>query len=113
GGESMIFTVLTTTVYPVQNPGNSGWTRYVAKDNFVTNPFTEQAQTKNSSATDTTGQQLTTEQNLLFEKLKTLFPSNCKFSNFRIDIKTVRADTKLVLIAPVPICIVSKNWKEF
>ncbi|MEO8094179.1 MAG: hypothetical protein ABI632_04505 [Pseudolysinimonas sp.] len=111
GGDSRIFTVLSTTADPVQNAG--GWTRYVQKDNFVTNPFTEQAQTKNSSASDQTGQQLTADQQTLFEKLKTLFPSNCRFSNFRIDIKTVRADTKLVLIAPVPICIIEKNWKEY
>jgi hypothetical protein len=46
-------------------------------------------------------------------KLKTLFPRNCKFANYRIDIKTIAADTGVYLIAPVPICIIEKNWKEY
>jgi hypothetical protein len=45
--------------------------------------------------------------------LKSLYPTNCKFTNYRIDIKTIAADTGLVCIAPVPICIVEKNWREF
>ncbi len=112
GGDSRIFTVMTTTADAVMKSGNNP-IRFVLKDNFVTNPFTEQSQTKNASASDQQGQQLTSDQQELFDKLKTLFPQNCKFSNFRVDIKTVRADTKLVLIAPVPVCIVQKNWKEY
>ena len=48
------------------------------------------------------------------EILKSLFPENCKFvANYRMDIKTVRSDTGVEHIAPVPICIIESNWKEF
>lgn len=47
------------------------------------------------------------------ESLKALFPKNCKFANYRIDVKTVAADTTIQFIAPIPVCIVDKNWKEF
>jgi len=45
--------------------------------------------------------------------LKQLFPRNCRFGNYRIDIKAISGDTGVIFIAPVPICIVEKNWKEF
>ena len=31
----------------------------------------------------------------------------------RLDIKAIAGDTGTVFIAPVPVCIVPKNWKEF
>ena len=49
----------------------------------------------------------------IMESLKTLFPTTCKFSNYRVDIKTIAADTSLVCIAPVPVCMIEKNWKEW
>ena len=33
--------------------------------------------------------------------------------NYMVDIKTIASDTSLVCIAPVPVCLVTKNWKEF
>jgi len=49
----------------------------------------------------------------LKEQLKTLFPIHCKFSNQTINIKTISAKTSLLCIAPVPVCVIEKNWKEF
>ena len=93
--------------------------RYFNVSTFVTNPYTEQGQTRNPEDTghdaDDFGPVGSDEaQRLLgvMESLKTLFPSNCKFSNYRIDIKTISADTGVVFIAPVPICMVEKNWKD-
>jgi hypothetical protein len=47
------------------------------------------------------------------ETLKGLFPDNCRFGNFTLNLKTVRSDTGVVFIAPIPVCIIEKNWKEF
>jgi hypothetical protein len=47
------------------------------------------------------------------EALKALMPPYCKFNNHTVDIKTSRSDTGQVFIAPVPVCIVEKNWREF
>jgi hypothetical protein len=47
------------------------------------------------------------------DNLKKLFPENCRFANYRVDIKTIAADTRVERIAPIPICLVEKNWKEY
>ncbi len=93
--------------------------RFFNVSTFVTNPYTEQGQTRNPEDTghdaDDFGPVGSDEaQRLLgvMESLKSLFPGNCKFSNYRIDIKTISADTGVVFIAPVPICIIEKNWKD-
>ena len=49
----------------------------------------------------------------VMSELRKLFPSNCKFANYRLDVKTLASDTGIIHIAPVPICIIEKNWKEF
>ncbi len=49
----------------------------------------------------------------VMNELKRLFPDNCRFANYRIDIKTISADTGILHIAPVPVCIIEKNWREF
>jgi hypothetical protein len=49
----------------------------------------------------------------VMETLRALFPSQCRFANYRIDVKTVAADTSIERIAPIPVCLIEKNWKEF
>ena len=49
----------------------------------------------------------------IMDHLKKLFPENCRFANYRVDIKTIAADTRVERIAPIPICLVEKNWKEY
>lgn len=112
-GTSRIFIVSTT------NGNQFMTTRYIQVSTFVTNPYTEQGQTKNLDTSghdaDDFGVQNSDERARLtgvMNSLKSLFPSNCKFSNYRIDIKTLSADTGVVFIAPVPICIMEKNWKD-
>ncbi|MEO8093840.1 MAG: PilC/PilY family type IV pilus protein [Pseudolysinimonas sp.] len=112
GGDSHIFTVITNNANPVQKVGGLQ-ARYVVATKFVTNPFTEQAQTKNKDPGNDTAQPLDDDKTAMMEYLKSLFPANCRFANYRVDIKTVRSDTGLVLIAPIPVCIIEKNWKEF
>ncbi len=113
GGTSRIFTVLTTNGDALINIDGDP-ARFVARDSFVTNPFVEHAQTQNTTGNaNDPGTELSADQKEMFEKLKQLFPANCKFNNFRLDIKTIRADTKVMLIAPMPVCQIEKDWKEF
>ena len=90
--------------------------RYKAVSTFVTNPFTEPGQNKNADPSDgstPTSDSLTDLEIDTMDSLKTLFPDACRFANYRVDIKTVVADTRVERIAPIPVCIVEKNWKEY
>lgn len=116
GGSSRVFIVSTLNADPFVAPP-SGVTApptrmFQVKFNLVTNPFAEQGQTKNES---TGVPELCDDPTKLaiMESLKSLFPPTCKFSNYRVDIKTISQDTSLVCIAPVPVCLIEKNWKEY
>ncbi|HVG07918.1 MAG TPA: PilC/PilY family type IV pilus protein [Thermoanaerobaculia bacterium] len=116
-GISRIFIVSTLTANPfVQPPSGvtAQATRQFEVSNFVTNPFTEQRQTKNDTGTTTVKEICDDPTKIaIMESLKTLFPPTCKFGNYMVDIKTIASDTSLVCIAPVPVCLITKNWKEF
>lgn len=113
-GTSRVFIMSTVN-------GNAFMTsRYIQVSTFVTNPYTEQGQTRNDELDTHDADDFGVDPNSdeakrltnVMESLKSLFPSNCKFSNYRIDIKTISADTGVVFIAPVPICMIEKNWKD-
>jgi Neisseria PilC beta-propeller domain len=117
GGTSRIFVTFTTNGNTVLTDASGNPIRYYNAPTFVTPPYTEQAQTKNPSpgtapAPGTNADQLTTQLTSVMNNLKQLFPKNCRFGNYRIDIKSISGDTGVIFIAPVPICIVEKNWKE-
>jgi hypothetical protein len=46
-------------------------------------------------------------------QIKALLPANCRFTDYTINIKASRSDTGVDFIAPVPVCIIQQNWKEF
>jgi hypothetical protein len=112
-GQSRIFVVYTDSANAVMTVDDVK-TRFWLVSEFVTDPFVEQSATKNPP--DDTGgshsDELTDTLRDIMEKLKALFPEDCRFGNFTQNIKTIRSDTGLVFIAPVPICIIEKNWKE-
>jgi hypothetical protein len=117
GGTSRIFVTFTTNANSVLTDLSNNPIRYYNAPTFVTPPYTEQSQTKNPSPTNpsppgTTADQLTPQLTSVMKALKSLFPKNCRFGNYRIDIKAISGDTGVIFIAPVPICIVEKNWKE-
>jgi hypothetical protein len=86
----------------------------------VTNPFVETSATKNKPNTPcdpTAGEcesdvPLCAEKSEVTRRLKELFPDNCQFANFTQNIETIQSNNGLVCIAPVPICVARKNWKE-
>jgi hypothetical protein len=114
-GRSRIFVTFTTNANSVLTDAGNAAIRYLQINTFVTEPYTEQGLNKNPNPGDTGANldQLSARQIEVMNKLKTLFPPNCKFANHRIDIKAIAGDTGTVFIAPVPVCIVEKNWKEF
>ena len=117
-GDSQIFVVNTTNANGLLVSDSGADTRYRVLANFVTNPFAEPGATKRAAGTGSGSDQhnadeLTPRLTQIMNGLKALFPANCKFANYRIDIKTIAADTSLEFIAPVPVCIIERNWKEF
>ena len=115
-GRSRIFGVLSTNGNGIMR--SSGLrSRYILTDDFVTSPFTEQAQTKNPPGADAdrkTADQLTDPLREIMNELRGLFPPSCRFQEgYRIDIKARASDTGMIFIAPVPICVIEKNFKEW
>ena len=111
GGKSRIWVVKTTNADPIFESRE----RFRVVDDFVTSPFTEPGSTKNRGAEDEGEDDSGLSEHLekVMRELQKLFPRNCKFSNTTINIKAVRSDTGIEFIAPVPVCVVEKNWKEF
>jgi hypothetical protein len=115
-GLSNVFVVNTTNANGLLFEGSSS-TRFKTAPTFVTNPFAEPGQTMRTSGENEEGEHtaddLSANMIRVMESLKELFPPQCKFANYRIDIKTVAADTSLQFIAAVPVCLIESNWKEF
>ncbi len=115
-GDSKIFVVNTVTTEGYQIQAGAGErTRYITAPTFTTQPFVEYSATKNPGAANsgTSADDWTEELGDIYRSLKKLFPSGAKFANYTLDIKTVRSDTGVIFIAPVPIAINPHNWKEF
>jgi len=90
--------------------------RYLTVSGLVSAPFTEQAQTKNPPpAQDVdTIDDLTGRLKYVRDRLKLQFPDNCTFPpGYRTDVKTRGSGTEISFIAPVPICVVEKSFREF
>ncbi len=124
----------------VDDPAHPGQTitrlskeRFRRVADFVTNPFVESSATKNrprdgngsggsggsggTGGTGGTGGEPSTPpicqgRELVTQRLTALFPTNCQFANHTQNIETIQSDNGLVCIAPVPVCVVRKNWKE-
>ncbi len=115
-GTSRLFVVSTVNGNPFLRDSGGNPVRYAVVNDFVTNPFTEDRSLKAASATSGSGGGTeicdTDTMNQLRTSLMSLFPSNCKFGNQTIDIKTVSSKTALFCIAPVPVCMIEKNWRE-
>ncbi|HEX9942767.1 MAG TPA: hypothetical protein VGG03_12165, partial [Thermoanaerobaculia bacterium] len=115
GGLSRIFAVSTLNGDPQLFDAQDLPVRNYEVKDFVTNPFTESGMTKNESSKDPNAPKEicdTPTMERLRKSLEEIFPANCKFSNQTVDIKTISSDTRLLCIAPVPVCTIKKNWRE-
>jgi Tfp pilus tip-associated adhesin PilY1 len=114
-GESNIFTVYSTTGDAVDTTLNA---RFERRSDFVTSPFVELSVTKNQlnsgGSGGNTSPDLCAEKSAVTEHLKTMLfgGMNCQFTAYTQNIETIQSAGGLVCIAPVPICVVRKNWKE-
>jgi hypothetical protein len=114
-GKSRIFGVTTTNGNGLLFDEGERVRAFTIAD-FVTEPYIEPSATKNPGNEGNEGgnaDDLSADHIAIMEELKKLFPSNCKFANYRLDVKTLSSDTGIHMIAPIPICIVEKNWKEY
>ena len=111
-GTSRLFGVLTTNANPLFSDGDDGRVRYKSEETLVSQPFVEQAQTANPGEQPLTAEELEDLESIM-EEIKGLFPPNCRFTNARLDVQMVSQDTGLVRVAPIPVCIIQKNWREF
>ncbi len=112
-GNSRIFAVNATNGNGLLYDTNLLPTRFTVIQDFVTEPYIEQGQAATEPGEEATYGQLAPHLTKVMQELQKLFPSNCKFANYRHDVKTLASDTGIIHIAPVPICIIEKNWKEF
>jgi type IV pilus assembly protein PilY1 len=115
GGESHLFVVQTAngnSVLTVGSPARASRYRVVA--DLVTSPYVEQSVTKNKApATGAPAPNPCAGMESVTRSLQKLLPANCRFANYTTNLMTIRSDTGIECIAPVPVCIVEKNWKEF
>jgi hypothetical protein len=112
-GAGKIFVVNSTNANPLHSLSGDA-TRFFDVSDVVTNPYVEPGgmpgdddDDDDDSGNPCAGQLAMTQ------RLMQLFPSGCKFSNRTENIMTQRADTGVQCIAPVPICVDPKNWKEY
>jgi hypothetical protein len=118
-GETRIFTLFTTTGDRIDRDVPIDGE---VKQDFVTNPFVETSATKNKpnepcdpgdpGCTSGAEAPLCADKAEVTRKLMELFPENCQFATFTQNIETIQSNNGLVCIAPVPICVARKNWKE-
>jgi hypothetical protein len=114
-GNSNIYAVNTTNANALLQDTAGQAVRSVQTPTYVSNPFAETGTSRDPGdpGQGDTADDLDDRLTDIMESLKGLFPSNCKFANYRIDVKTVGSDTSLQFIAPIPVCIIDQNWKEF
>ncbi len=115
-GETRIFTLYTTSGDRVDtNVSIDG----DPQPDFVTNPFVESSSTKNKPCDEVADPTclprsvpICENRTEVTQRLMELFPDNCQFANATQNIETIQSNNGLVCIAPVPICVARKNWKE-
>ncbi|MBW8876447.1 MAG: hypothetical protein JF614_15880 [Acidobacteria bacterium] len=108
-GNAVMSTIAASGSVPAGTP-----IRFRTVNSFVTNPYVEQGQTKNSPAGSgsVNSEDLDAEQKAILNTLKKFFPKGTKFANYWISVSGVRSDTGYERYATIPVGIVERNWKE-
>jgi Tfp pilus tip-associated adhesin PilY1 len=112
-GKSKNFVVYAFNGDPIVDLGNAGngtgADRFTVVEDFVSNPFVEQAHSQNVGAS---GQPLSAVQESILRRLQELYPENTRFGNYWLQVRQVLGGTGVRDIATIPIGVVLKNWKE-
>jgi Tfp pilus tip-associated adhesin PilY1 len=113
GGNSRNYVVFTTNGNGAYADDDGNPMRYdLVTNSFVTEPYVEQGQTRNY--TSDSSDPLDARLRGVMEAIRDLLPEDCRYNeSYRFDIKTVRSDTGVVKIAPMPVCIRETNWKQY
>ncbi len=109
-GNSRVTVVTTTSANSLLS---SGERFFMIPAGFVSTPFAEVGQTKNPDAGGSTSDDLPDNLQNVLGEIRKLFPSNCRFANYTINIKAVRDDTGIEFLAAVPVCTFETNWRNF
>ncbi len=110
-GNSRVTVVTTTSGNALLS---SGERFFMIPAGFLSTPFAEVGQTKNPDGNGgPTADDLPDNLESVIDEIKKLFPSNCRFANYTINIKAVRDDTGIEFLAAVPICTFETNWRDF
>jgi hypothetical protein len=116
-GDSRTFVVNTTNacgLLPTDDPDILD-RFFVIEGGFLSSPFVETGQTKNpgSDGEGPTADDIPDDLVSVMNEIRKLFPDDCKFANYTINIKAVRDDTGIQFLAAIPICTVETNWRDF
>jgi type IV pilus assembly protein PilY1 len=118
-GDSRAFATLTNSGNGALFDANSNRSRSMDVNTLVSRAFADLAISKAPPPTGGDGDPPTdpppppSNLDIIADELKKLFPSNCRFANYSIDIRAIAADTEVVDVARVPVCLIEKNWREF
>jgi hypothetical protein len=88
---------------------------FMVPSGFLSTPYMEVGQTRNPGAGDEgpTADEVPDNLRDVIGEIKELFPSNCRFANYTVNIKAVRDDTGIEALASVPVCTFEANWRDF
>ncbi len=87
--------------------------RFRQVEDLATRPYTEVAQTANPIP-DELPAPMTEALFRTQEEIKKLQPENCKYPpGYHVAVKTRITDTGIEFIAPVPICVIEKNFRDY
>src|SRR5690606_32135440 len=105
GGESRIFIINTANAagYAI-DPESQERTRFAIVPVLSTGVYAEPSGTKNQVPPGM-GDPWTEEIQQIYSDLKKLYPPNARFSNRTINLRSIRSDTGIEFIAPVPVAI--------
>ncbi|MGB6363064.1 MAG: MopE-related protein [Thermoanaerobaculia bacterium] len=111
-GSGKVFIIDASNANPVHEDGAGDEVRYFEVADLVTSPYVEPGAPP-SADDDPSLNNPCAGLLPLTERLKSLFPPSCKFTNRTKNIMAQRSDTGVECIAPVPVCVDGRNWKEY
>ncbi len=114
-GSSRLYVVFTTNANGVMKDSSGNSVRYREVSDLVTSPFVQEGTTKNKRDPNdpTVSPCNAADVADIQEILKQQLPDSCSFGNFSQNILTRRSREGIECIAPVPVCMIQHNWKEF